>query len=167
MINVITNDYYLKETSTKEGYLTNNQVYNFNINESKEYKINVKNYLIKGVLEFTKTSISDSIPLPNTLMEFYDINNNLILSERTDDDGKIRISLPYGKYYFLEKEAPEGYYLNPDKHYFEIKEDNKIIYESLSDDKIIVPDTYQERSFNYLSLLLLGGFYVFIKKILL
>jgi len=163
--NLVVGNYYLKETNTKDGYLINNQVYNFNIKENKEYKINIKNYLKKGVLEFTKTSISDSIPLPNTLMEFYDINDNLILSERTDIDGKIRINLPYGKYYFLEKEAPIGYYLNPDKHYFEIIDDNKIVYESLSDDKIIVPDTYKDQSFNYYSLILIGVLYVFIKKI--
>ena len=54
--------------------------------------------------------------------------DELIFSGKTDKDGKIIIDkLVYGKYYILEKEAPEGYVLNPDKMWFEIKEDGVVV----------------------------------------
>ena len=43
-----------------------------------------------------------------------------------------------GKYYILEKEAPEGYQLNPNKMYFEIKEDGEIVKSNMTDELIIV-----------------------------
>ena len=100
-------------------------------------------------------------------MEFYDINDNLILSERTNEYGNIIIKdLPYGKYYYLEKEAPEGYEVNNEKHYFEILEDNVIIKDTLSDEIIKVPDTYKSYSplIIVVKILLLGGYLVIIKK---
>ena len=168
---LITNKYYpfgnyrLEEVYTLPEYVLNKEYKEFTIDYENVYEISFYNKEIKGNLEFTKTSISDSMPLPNTLMEFYDSNDNLVLSERTDENGKITINdLPYGKYYFLEKEAPEGYYLNPDKHYFEILNDGETVYESLSDEMIIVPDTYLEYKYNYLSIFFIGGLYVLIKK---
>ncbi len=168
---LITNKYYpfgnyrLEEVYTLPEYVLNKEYKEFTIDYENVYEISFYNKEIKGNLEFTKTSISDSMPLPNTLMEFYDSNDNLVLSERTDENGKITINdLPYGKYYFLEKEAPEGYYLNPDKHYFEILNDGETVYESLSDEMIIVPDTYLEYKYNYLSIIFIGGLYVLIKK---
>ena len=50
--------------------------------------------------------------------------------------------LEYGKYYILEKEAPEGYQLNPEKMYFEITEDGQVIKSVMKDEKIVeVPNT--------------------------
>ena len=48
-----------------------------------------------------------------------------------------------GKYKFIEKEAPEGYILNTDEHFFEIKEDGEIIKSYLTNEKEIfeVPKT--------------------------
>ena len=52
-------------------------------------------------------------------------------------------NLRYGKYYILEKEAPEGYTLNEEKMYFEILEDGEIVKCTMVDEKIIieVPNT--------------------------
>ena len=163
---LIIGKYYLKEDKTLEGYLIDDKEYDLEINNNEEKEIVIKNYLIKGSMEFTKTSFSTSEALPNTLMEFYDNNDNLILRERTDSNGQILInSLPYGRYYYKELEAPEGYYVNLDKHYFEIKENGVIVKDTLMDDMIIVPDTYKDDN-NYF-IYLIGGLYVVIKKILL
>ena len=169
--NLYLGKYYIKELNTPDQYILDNRGYEIDLinNNKKEVieEITFKNYLKKSTFEFTKTSISDSMPLPYTLMEFYDIDDNLILSERTNNEGKIVIKdLPYGKYYYIEKEAPIGYEVNNEKHYFEILEDNEIIKDTLSDDLIKVPDTY--KSYNPLiivvRILLLGGYLVIIKK---
>ena len=48
-----------------------------------------------------------------------------------------------GKYYIIEKEAPKGYILNPDKMYFEIKSNGEVVVANMTNDQIVeVPDTY-------------------------
>src|SRR5699024_2390335 len=89
--------------------------------------IKLNNKLEKGALEFTKVDLSTGEPLPNTLIEIYTENDELIFSGRTDDNGKIIIeNLKYGKYYIVEKEAPKGYILDAKKIYIEIKENSVI-----------------------------------------
>ena len=46
--------------------------------------------------------------------------------------------LRYGKYYILEKEAPEGYILNEEKMFFEIKEDGEIVKATMVNEKVII-----------------------------
>ena len=61
----------------------------------------------------------------------------MVYSDRTNSEGKIFIEkLEYGKYYFIEKEAPEGYILNDSKHYFEIKENGEVVKSTLKDERI-------------------------------
>ena len=78
------------------------------------------------------------------MIEIYDANTNeLIYSGRTDQKGKIVIDkIKYGKYYIVEKEAPEGYQINTDKMYFEITEDGQVVKSIMKDEKIVeVPNT--------------------------
>ena len=130
--------YYIKEKEATTGYLLSDEIVYFEIKENGEIiKANMTNKKITGNLEISKTDISTDEPLPNTLFEVYDSNDKLIISKRTDDKGKIVIKdLEYGNYYFLEKEAPEGYVLNDEKMYFSIKEDGKTIKSNVKDKKI-------------------------------
>lgn len=169
--NLYLGKYYIKELNTLDSLVLDSKEYDIELYSTLSKEVNktveYKNYIKKSTFEFTKVGISDSEPLPNTLMEFYDIDNNLILSERTDNEGKIIIKdLPYGKYYYKEIEAPEGYEVNPDKHYFEILENNMIIKDTLSDDIIKVPDTFRNYSplIIVVRILLLGGSIVIFKK---
>ena len=101
------------------------------------------NEKITGSLEFTKEDLSTGEALPNTLIEVYNAETDeLVFSGRTDENGKIIIeNLEYGKYYILEKEAPEGYKLNPDRMYFEILEDGQVIKSVMKDEIVDVPNT--------------------------
>ena len=130
--------YYILEKEAPEGYVLNEEKMYFEIRENGEVvKATMKDEDIKGTLEFTKTDISESTPLPNTLVEIYNDKNELLFAKRTDQDGKFIIkNMKYGKYYILEKEAPEGYVLNEDKMYFEIKENGEIVKATMKDEKI-------------------------------
>ena len=132
--------YYIVEKEPATGYtITTEKVY-FEIKKNKEIvKAEMKDKPITGILEFTKTDVSTSEALPNTLIEIYNEKDELIFSGRTNENGKIIIpGLRYGKYYIVEKEAPEGYNLNHLKMYFEILEDGKVVKATMTDEKVIV-----------------------------
>ena len=136
--------YYIVEKDAPEGYVLNEEKMYFEVKEDGEIiKSNMKDKKITSTLVFTKTDVSTSEPLPNTLIEIYNEKDELIFSGRTDENGQVIIEeLEYGKYYILEKEAPTGYTLNEEKMYFEVKEDGEIIKCTMTDDKIVeVPNT--------------------------
>ena len=137
--------YYILEKEAPEGYKLNEEKMPFEIKENgKIIKSTMKDEDITGTLEFTKVDISTDEPLPNTLIEIYNAENDeLVFSGRTDENGNITIDkIKYGKYYILEKEAPAGYQLNPEKMYFEITEDGQVIKSVMKDEKIVeVPNT--------------------------
>ena len=141
--NLILGKYIVKETKTIDGYVIDLEEHKIELTEIDNKteivteSLNLTNKLKKGILEFTKTDLSTGEPLPNTLVEVYTDNDKLIFSGKTDENGKVIIAdLKYGKYYIIEKEAPEGYLLNTEKMYFEIKEDGEIIKSNMTDEII-------------------------------
>ncbi len=128
--------YYIIETEPATGYvLTEEKVY-FEILEDGEIaKAEMTNKPITGKLDFTKVDFSTSKPLPNTKIEIYTENDELIYSGITDKKGKIVIDeLRYGRYYILEKEAPKNYILNEEKMYFEILENGEIVKTTMTNE---------------------------------
>ena len=168
--------YYIIEKEAATGYLITDEQVFFEIKENGDIvKAEMKDKPITGTLVFSKLDVSTSEPLPNTLIEIYKSDNDeLVYSGRTDENGEITIDgLRYGKYYILEKEAPEGYTLNTEKMYFEILENEEIVKCTMVDEKIIVevPNT-GERDYHVIeiisSVLIISGIgviaYVFKKK---
>lgn len=177
--NLIKGNYYAKELKTKEDHVLSNETFIFNTKENSDgnkFEYYIDNYLIKGSLDFTKKDFSTSETLPNTVIEIYTIDDILIFTGKTDENGKIIIDeLPYGKYYILEKEAPSGYELNTEKMYFEITEDGKIIKATMLDKKIkedvkevvLVKNTSSNSNNLYYSIILIilgAGFIVYDRK---
>lgn len=160
--NLKVGKYYIEEISPATGYILNEDKVYFEITENGEIvKANMTNKPITGILEFTKVDLSTSESLPNTLIEIYNDKDELVFSGKTDENGKLIIeNLKYGKYYVIEKEAPKGYILNPEKMYFEIKEDGEIIKINMPNEKIVeVPNTFKNDNlmFGVISLIVLSG----------
>lgn len=157
--------YCLVETATVEGHILDSSKHCFNLEYKDQYTpivsliFNFKNYLPKGTLEFTKTDLSTSEGLPNTLIQIYDEFENLIFEGMTDDNGKIIINkLKTGKYYLYEKQAPDGYILNTSLMFFEIKENGEIVKVNMPNEKNIieVPKT-SVSDFKFVNMITLTG----------
>ena len=141
--------YYIQELNTLDNYVLDENKYEFELVYQDQYtpviiySKAILNLLKTGTLEFTKTDYSESVTLPNTTIEIYNDEDILIFTGITDDEGKIVIDrIPQGKYYILEKNAPEGYLLNPDKMWFEIKDNGDVVKSIMKDERIIeVPNT--------------------------
>ncbi len=149
--------YYIVEKEASTGYVITDEKVYFEIKENGEIvKAEMKNKPITSTVEITKIDISTSEPLPNTLIEVYNDKDELVYSGRTNEEGKIIIEeLRYGKYYFVEKEAPEGYQLNSEKMYFEVLEDGEIVKCTMKDEKIVVevPNTLSN---DYMPIIMFG-----------
>lgn len=147
--NLFLGKYYIKELSVpNDNLVLDTKEYDFELTYKDQYtevvtkSFEILNKYKKGELIFTKTDLSTGKVLPNTLIEIYTENNVLIFSGRTDKDGKIIISnLPVGKYFILEKEAPEGYMLADNKIPFEIKDNGDVVKANMTNQAIEVPNT--------------------------
>ena len=141
--NLYLEKYYLKELETDNDHVLSEKKYEFELKYKDQYTPIIKynlvidNYLKKGILDFTKTDFTTGKVIPNTLIEVYNKNDELVYTGKTDKNGKIRINnLPYGEYYIIEKEPSTGYKLNNEKVYFEIKEDGQVVKANMTNEKI-------------------------------
>ena len=133
--------YIIKETKAPEGYLLSDTILEANITENdatvKANPESISNTKIKGSFELTKIDLSTSKPLANSKIAVYTEDGALVEEKITDKNGIAKFKdLPYGKYYFIEAEAPSGYVKNNEKHPFEIKENGKIVKDTLENEKI-------------------------------
>ena len=143
--NLYLGNYYVQEIETVGDHILDTKKYYFELKYKDQYtstikyELTINNYIPKGELEFTKVDFSTGTPLPDTLIEIYNDKDELIFSGRTDENGMIVIKeLRYGRYYILEKEAPEGYILNEERMYFEIREDGEIVKATIKNEKVVV-----------------------------
>ncbi|MDR1563690.1 MAG: hypothetical protein LBS74_01895 [Oscillospiraceae bacterium] len=158
--NLYVGKYSIKETIAPEGYALDPREFIVEVtgvdgdehaidvkhvitSETEQYPYNNENPLNRpkwGEVDLSKTDVSTSAPVPGATIELYQAETNKLISTHvTDANGKIKIKdLPFGDYYFLEKDAPEGYLLNPERHYFEVKEDGEIVPCEMNDERLVM-----------------------------
>ena len=135
-------EYYYQEYDAPEGYIIDETLYSFEIREDGVVvKADMTNRPKPAVVTITKTDISESTTLPNTGIRICREDGTVISEQRTGSDGSVTFEidiaeLGYGKYYFEEFDAPEGYLINEEKHWFEITTGGQVIHDKLRDEKV-------------------------------
>ena len=112
--------------------------YNSVITGNLESGFTVTNTKISGKLEITKTDVADGTLLPYAGFRVYDENKNVIVEGYTNEQGVATFELGYGKYYYQEFDAPEGYLIDETLFLFEIKADGEIVKAEMTNKKIEV-----------------------------
>ena len=137
--------YFLKETVAPDGFILDENVYPFSIeNDGETIEISSTevgkgfiNKPEKGGVEITKTDISTGQLIPNCGIEILDKDGNVVVQGRTDENGVVTFDmLRVGDYFYREFDAPDGYILDENSYPFTIKENGEIVKCSMTNTKI-------------------------------
>ncbi len=120
--------YYLKELEAIEGYVLDYESIPFNIVEDDEVvELEISNSLIRGQIRINVQD-EEANPLEGASFNIYDSKDNLIEGIVTDEDGiALSSSLIYGKHYFEQTIAPEGYITDSSDYEFTIVNDGEVL----------------------------------------
>ncbi len=128
-------DYILKELSTKDGYVLNNQEWKVEIRaDGKTYVYNITNDVIKGSIQIVKID-SQNAEKPvegatfNIVAEdVFGIEAGTIVDTVTTDENGFAFTkeLRYGEYYAIETSVGNDYWLNTNKYPITISEAGKV-----------------------------------------
>ena len=73
-------------------------------------------------MEIIKVNEADQTErIPNTTFEIRKVDDELIDTVTTGEDGRVFVSLEDGAYYAVETEAAEDFQVDPTPHYFEVE----------------------------------------------
>ena len=127
--------YYLKEISTDNKYILNNDVKKIEIEEDKVLTLNITNVKKKGKIKIIKISSQDS-PLLNikrgdtisgVTFEITDNENNVIDTLITNEQGEaISKNLEIGRYKIKEISTTNNFIMNTNEFFINIDRNNQI-----------------------------------------
>ena len=123
MISGVTGTIVVKETQTIPGYTIDpaGQSQTVVVNPADTQTLTFYNQPIGGV-EIIKVNEADQTErIPNTTFEIRKVDDELIDTVTTGEDGRVFVSLEDGAYYAVETEAAEGFQVDPTPHYFEVR----------------------------------------------
>jgi uncharacterized surface anchored protein len=145
--------FVIVETDAATGYRLSDEKVIFEIKENGEIvKAEMTNEKIKSTIKIHKVDENGN-PLQGVKIGIYDLDNNLIYSGITDENGDIEVELEYGSYYFQEIETIDGYILSDEKVYFDVNSDGEIIQKTLVNEikEIEVPNTLSDSYTNIIA----------------
>ncbi len=133
--------YYYKETKAPNGYVLNEEMYTFTVNNDGTitYGENggiIYNDIIRVNVTIKKYEKGTGVPLAGAVIGLFDKEGNALIGQdgeqikaTTGTNGEIRIlNLREGTYIYKEIEAPEGYILNNTMYTFVVEKDGSIIH---------------------------------------
>lgn len=117
--------YWFREVVAPDGYVLNEELFTFTI-EKGVFKGD--NTITNGKASISKIDATNAKGVAGATIEILDMNDNIIISGITDENGKFYFDRPQaGVYKFHEIVAPNGYILNEEMFTFEVTEQGSII----------------------------------------
>lgn len=122
-------DYTIQETKAPTGYVLDEEVYEFNVN-NETYK-NVIEYnfvddVIEDEIEITKTDLSTGEEIPGAELQVIDRDSAEIIEEWTSTTEAYKFTAEYGSYAICEQAAPAGYQRLSQCVNFDVTEDGVV-----------------------------------------
>ena len=135
-------EYTVAEYEAPEGYVLDDTPYAFSITEDgQELTVDMANTKITGKLVISKVDADTQKLLPDAGFVIYAADGDTaILQGRTDENGVCEFTLEFGKYYYQEYDAPEGYKIDDTKYEFSITEDGQVISVVMTNELEETPD---------------------------
>ena len=120
-------EYKVEEINVPDKYRTPDpQTVTLTYGQTAE--VSFYNKISRGTLEILKVDHDGVTPLEGAKFEITDDNGNVIATETSGPDGKIKVeSILYGQYHWSEVEAPKGYELDSTVHDFSIEHDEQVV----------------------------------------
>lgn len=129
--------YFYRETDAPVNVIIDSTEHEFNVTKDNPViEVKVENKLVKGSLKIVKTD-DNNAPLAGVKFEILDKDKNVIETIVTDDKGiAVSKSLPVGKYYYKEIEAPDNVILDGKEYEFKVTENNQVIEKQVVNKRI-------------------------------
>lgn len=120
-------EYKVEEINVPDKYRTPD-AQTITLTYGQTAEVRFYNQIARGTLEILKVDHDGVTPLEGAKFEITDDNNNVIATETSGPDGKIKVdSILYGQYHWSEVMAPKGYELDDTVHDFAIEHDEQVI----------------------------------------
>ena len=120
-------EYKVEEINVPDKYRTPD-VQTVTLTYGQTAEVSFYNQIARGTLEILKVDHDGVTPLEGAKFEITDDNGNVIATETSGPDGKIKVeSILYGQYHWSEVMAPKGYDLDDTVHDFAIEHDEQVI----------------------------------------
>ena len=120
-------EYKVEEINVPDKYRTPD-AQTITLTYGQTAEVRFYNQIARGTLEILKVDHDGVTPLEGAKFEITDDNGNVIATETSGPDGKIKVdSILYGQYHWSEVEAPKGYELDDTVHDFAIEHDEQIV----------------------------------------
>ena len=120
-------EYKVEEINVPDKYRTPD-AQTITLTYGQTAEVSFYNQIARGTLEILKVDHDGVTPLEGAKFEITDDNGNVIATETSGPDGKIKVdSILYGQYHWSEVMAPKGYELDDTVHDFAIEYDEQVV----------------------------------------
>lgn len=120
-------EYKVEEINVPDKYRTPD-AQTITLTYGQTAEVRFYNQIAHGTLEILKVDHDGVTPLEGAKFEITDDNGNVIATETSGPDGKIKVdSILYGQYHWSEVMAPKGYELDDTVHDFAIEYDEQVV----------------------------------------
>lgn len=120
-------EYKVEEINVPDKYRTPD-AQTITLTYGQTAEVRFYNQIARGTLEILKVDHDGVTPLEGAKFEITDDDGNVIATETSGPDGKIKVeSILYGQYHWSEVMAPKGYDLDDTVHDFAIEHDEQIV----------------------------------------